>query len=157
MQSKADTPTSRIHAPAGERQQPWGGYLIGLLIGGLLSLPAVMARSELDAETQALLVEAVEAAADLDAYYSRCRGEVSGRRTENLNKLIVGKLRTTVLTVQDDFFPERGYRRAQARLESDFLARLQAAGGCQGAKDSKLPEELRQRYETALEAIRRLP
>ncbi|MBK1654184.1 hypothetical protein [Allochromatium vinosum] len=157
MRRTADTQTSRTLPPT-DRPRPWWTLLAGpLLIGGLLALPAVMARSALDAETQALLVEAVTAAADLDAYHSRCRGDGSGRRTENLNKLIVGKLRTTLLTVQDDFFPERSYRRVQARLENDFVERLQAAGGCQGAKDSPLPEELRQRYETAIEAIRRLP
>lgn len=135
-----------------------GRHFIGiLLIGGLLTLPVVMARSSLDADTQTLLVEAVEAAADLDAYHARCRGDGSGRRLENLSKLIVGKLRTTVLTVQDDLFPERNYRRTQERLERDFIERLQAAGGCQGAKDSTLPEELRQRYETTLESIQRLP
>ena len=157
MRREADTQTSSPLSST-DRPRPWGTHLIGLLlISGLLALPAVMARSALDAETQSLLVEAVTAAADLDAYHSRCRGDGSGRRTENLNKLIVGKLRTTVLTVQDDFFPERSYRRVQARLENDFVERLQAAGGCHGAKDSSLPEELRQRYEAAIEAIRRLP
>lgn len=168
MRREADTQTSRTLVPNDQANQTprtpdarpriRGTNLVGLLlIGGLLALPAVMARSELDAEAQTLLVEAVTVAADLDAYHSRCRGDGSGRRTENLNKLIVGKLRTTVLTVQDDFFPERNYRRVQTRLESDFIERLEAAGGCQGAKDSSLPEELRQRYETAIEAIRRLP
>ncbi|MGQ9660207.1 MAG: hypothetical protein ACUVQI_09035 [Thermochromatium sp.] len=168
MRRESDTQIAATHPPVAQanhwshcpkaHQILWGKGLFGLfLIGGLLSLPEVMARSALDAETQALLVEAVTAAADLDAYHSRCRGDGSGRRTDNLNKLIVGKLRMTVLTVQDDFFPERNYRRVQERLERDFTERLQAAGGCPGAKDSTLPEELRQRYETAIEAIRRLP
>ncbi|WP_343046965.1 hypothetical protein [Allochromatium humboldtianum] len=168
MRREADTQTSGTLSPIVQANQPPSlpdarptprrmNFVGLLLIGSLLVLPAVMARSGLDAETQTLLVEAVTAAADLDAYHSRCRGDGSGRRTENLNKLIVGKLRTTVLTVQDDFFPERSYRRVQARLESDFVERLQAAGGCQGAKDSTWPEELRQRYETAIEAIRQLP
>lgn len=168
MRSEADTRTSGTHAPIAQANQPpripdarpspWRTNLFGLLlIGGLLTLPAVMARSALDAETQALLVEAVEAAHDIDAYHARCRGDGSGRRTENLSKLIVSRLRTTVLTVKDDFFPERNYRRVQERLERDFTERLQAAGGCPGAKDSTLPEELRQRYETAIEAIRQRP
>ncbi|WP_343032176.1 hypothetical protein [Allochromatium palmeri] len=146
VQSQFPSPLDRRHR-----------VIVILLIGGLLILPVVMARSSLDADTQALLVEAVEAAADLDAYHARCRGDGSGRRLENLSKLIVGKLRTTVLTVQDDLFPERNYRRTQERLERDFVERLQAAGGCQGAKDSTLPEELRQRYEAALESIQQLP
>lgn len=127
------------------------------LAGLLIASPLVLARAELEQQTQALLVEAVEAAAAVDFYHARCRGDVSGRQTDNLNKLIVSRLRTTVLTVQDDFFPEHGYRRVQQRLEQDFLELLEEAGGCQGAKDSGLPERLRARYESALEAIRALP
>ncbi len=122
-------------------------WLAGPTVGGVA----------LDPETQGLLVEAVTAAADLDAYHARCRGDVSGRRMENLNKLIASKLRLTVLTVQDDLFPERNYRRAQERLEREFIERLQQTGGCAGAKGSDLPERLRQRYEQAIESIQRLP
>ena len=111
----------------------------------------------MDEGTEQLLVEAVEAAADLDLYNARCRGDVSGRRTEVLNKAMVGKLRTTVLAVQDDLFPERSYRRTQQRLESDFLDRLREIGGCQGAKDSELPDALRRRYQEKLDAVRALP
>nr|WP_242470798.1 hypothetical protein [Thiocystis violacea] len=126
------------------------------MIGGLLGAP-VLARPDLDEPTRMLLVEAVEAAVALDFYHARCRGDVSGRRVDNLNKLIVGKLRTTVLSVQDDFFPEQSYRRVQQRLEQDFVETLQAAGGCPGAKNSDLPEQLKSRYEEAIEAIRALP
>ena len=128
-----------------------------VLIAGLLALPGVLARPELDAAIQTQLVEAVTAAVELDAYHARCRGDGSGRRIENLNKLIVGKLRLTVLTIQDDFFPERSYRRAQERLERTFIEHLQAVGGCAAAKVSPLPAALRHRYDNALEAIRRLP
>jgi hypothetical protein len=153
-----DPANRTLSTPDARRPPRLGTNLIGLLlISGLLTLPTVMARSALDAETQALLVTAVEAAHDLDAYHARCRGDGSGRRTENLSKLIVSRMRTTVLTVKDDFFPERNYRRVQERLERDFTERLQAAGGCPGAKDSPLPEVLRQRYETAIEAIRQRP
>ncbi|MBK1720782.1 hypothetical protein CKO23_00765 [Thiocystis violacea] len=111
----------------------------------------------LDTETKQLLVDAVEAAADMDLYNTRCRGDVSGRGTDNLNKAMVGKLRTTVLSVLDDLFPEHSYRRAQQRLEADFLVRLRDIGGCQGAKDAGLPEQLRERYQEKLDAIRALP
>ncbi|QIK39218.1 hypothetical protein GWK36_11490 [Caldichromatium japonicum] len=118
---------------------------------------AAQAGLALDAATQDLLIEAVTAAADLDAYHARCRGDLSGRRAENLNKLLVSKLRLTVLGIQDDLFPEHNYRRAQERLERAFVERLQQAGGCAGAKGSEFPELLRQRYEQALDAIQRLP
>lgn len=112
---------------------------------------------DLDDATTQLLVQAVEAAADLDLYNTRCRGDISGRGTDNLNKLMVGKLRMTVLSVQDDLFPEHSYRRAQKRLEADFLDRLRDLGGCQGAKDAGLLEQLRSEYDEKLSAIRALP
>ena len=110
-----------------------------------------------DEETRKILVAAVEAASVVDLYHARCRGDVSGRRTENLNKLLVGKLRITVLTVKDDLFPERSYRRAEQRLEQDFATILRDVGGCQGAKESTLPEQWKNRYEATLDAIRALP
>ncbi|TCT18866.1 hypothetical protein EDC35_11165 [Thiobaca trueperi] len=111
----------------------------------------------LDETTRQLLVEAVEAAAAVDFYHARCRGDQSGRRMENLNKLLVSKLRITVLSVQDDLFPERSYRRTQQRLEDDFVALLLNAGGCASAKDSDLPDSLRDRYDARIEAIHALP
>ncbi|SDY13498.1 hypothetical protein SAMN05421644_13226 [Allochromatium warmingii] len=148
----ATVPTMTTHRPRMNQPHLWLA-----LIAGLLTLPGALARPELDAAIQAQLVEAVTAAVELDAYHARCRSDGSGRRTENLNKLIVSKLRLTILSVQDDFFPERSYRRTQERLERDFIEQLQAVGGCAGAKTSPLPDTLRQRYDTALEAIRRLP
>ena len=115
------------------------------------------AAPSLDEATRQFLVEAVEAAAAVDFYHARCRGDQSGRRMENLNKLLVGKLRITVLSVQDDLFPERSYRRTQQRLEDDFVTLLRNAGGCPGAKDSALPDSLRDRYDDRIEAIRTLP
>ncbi len=128
------------------------------LLAGLAATPdATEALDGLDATTQTLLVEAVEAASALDLLYSRCRGDLSERRTENLNKLVATKFRLTVLTVKDELFPEQDYRRAQQRLEQDFATLLQDVGGCQGAKTSGLPETLRVRYDAALNAIRSLP
>ncbi len=116
-----------------------------------------MAGPAFDPEVQTLLVEAVEAAAALDFYDARCRGDVSGRGTDNLNKLVAGKLRTTLLSIQDDLFPERDYRRVQRRLEEDSLRILRDAGGCPGAKESDLPARLRARYDERLNALRALP
>lgn len=115
------------------------------------------ARLPLDEATEQLLVEAVEAAAAVDFYNARCRSDVSGRRTDNLNKELVSRLRTTVLSVQDDLFPERSYRRVQERLQEEFLETLRQAGGCKGAKESGMPERLGARYEAAINAIEALP
>lgn len=123
----------------------------------LSGLAGAVSAIDLDAQTEQLLVEAVEAAANLDLYNARCRGDISGRAIDNLNKLMVGKLRTTVLSVQDDLFPEHSYRRAQQRLEADFLARLREMNGCAGAKDSGLPQRLKDVYQEKLGAIRALP
>lgn len=130
----------------------WTAVLL-ITLAGTLDASAAM----LDAETEALLIEAVEAAAALDQYHARCRGDSSNRRTENLNKLLTSRLRMTVLRVQDDIFPERNYRRVQERLQSDFLATLRELGGCAAVKDSALPGELRARYEEKMRAIERLP
>lgn len=125
---------------------------VALLIGAWAS-----ARPYLDEETEALLVEAVQFAAYLDLYGSRCRSDASGRHTDNLNKELVGKLRMTVIGVQDDLFPEGSYRRAQQRLQRDFFAKLKEAGGCKGAKASGLPVELKARYDTLMREIDALP
>jgi hypothetical protein len=110
-----------------------------------------------DEGTRQLLVDAVEAAADLDLYSARCRSDGSGRRTDNLNKALVGKFRMTVIQVQDDFFPERSYRRVQDRLQGDFLERLRAAGGCKEAKQAGMPDQLRERYDGLVRQIDALP
>lgn len=131
----------------------WGGRLLLTLC--LLAPP--LAAGEFDPATRQILIDGVTSATAMDIYYARCRGDISGRQTDNLNKLLVGKLRTTVLSVEDDLFPERDYRRARQRLEQDFLATLRDAGGCPGAKTSGLPERLRASYDSALDAIRALP
>ena len=111
----------------------------------------------LDEDTEQLLVDAVTAATEVDLYHARCRSDVSGRRTDNLNKELASKFRMTVLKVQDDLFPERSYRRAQERLQRDFLNKLKEAGGCSGAKASGMPERLRTRYDELVKEIDRLP
>jgi hypothetical protein len=122
------------------------------LVGALAT-----ARVYLDEETEQLLVDAVEAAVRLDLYGSRCRSDASGRHTDNLNKELAGKLRMTVLDVQDDFFPEDSYRRARERLQRDFFADLKEAGGCKGAKVGGLRDELKVRYEALMDRIEALP
>jgi len=109
----------------------------------------------LDKQTQQQLVNAVEAAYELDLYNARCRSDQSGRRTENLNKVLVSRYRLTVLDVQDDFFPEGYYRDAQARMERDFLGRLRDIGGCVGAKTRRLRDDLGRRYDAAMSQIDR--
>lgn len=119
--------------------------------------PAALAALPLDEEQARVLVEAVESASALDLYNARCRSDNSGRFMDNLNKALVGRLRITVITIQDDLFPERGYRQAQRRMQEDFLKTLSDAGGCKGAKESGLPERMRARHRELLEAIERLP
>lgn len=111
----------------------------------------------LDEQTQQQLVNAVEAAYELDLYNARCRSDQSGRRTENLNKVLVSRYRLTVLDVQDDFFPEGYYRDAQARMERGFLERLRDMGGCVGAKTDRLRDDLGARYDAAMTQIDRRP
>ncbi len=123
-------------------------------------LPAAGAHAALDPlneSTQQLLVEAVSAASDYDLFQARCRSDVSGRQSENLNKVLVNKFRLTLIQVQDKYFPERSYRLVQPRLQQEFLARLNEMGGCQGAKERGLREELRGRYETLLDRLGSLP
>jgi hypothetical protein len=130
------------------RLLPWG---LALCLGvSAAPLPP-------DAETAAILVSAVEAASALDLYNSRCRSDGSGRHTDNLNKKLVSKLRLTVISVQDEFFPEYYFRRAQQRLQEQFAETLRQAGGCKGAKNSDLPDRLRARFEESLDAIEALP
>lgn len=123
----------------------------------LLMPSALSARGSLDEATQALIVNAVEAAFELDLYNNRCRQDRSGRRSENLNKVLASGFRMTVLDAQDDLFPEGYYRDAQARMREDFLARLQALGGCSGAKQAKLRDRLRERYEQTMDRLEQFP
>ncbi|MFZ1539770.1 MAG: hypothetical protein WAT23_20595 [Chromatiaceae bacterium] len=141
-----------MSTPNPTRQRSHGVLAALALVSGLAS-----AQPLLDDNTQRLLVEAVSAAADVDLYNARCRSDQSGRRTNNLNKTLASKFRMTVLEVQDDLFPEGSYRRAQARLQEDFLARLKEAGGCAGAKEADMPAVLGERYNTLLRQIERLP
>ncbi|HPB74261.1 MAG TPA: hypothetical protein PLY96_03290 [Chromatiaceae bacterium] len=129
-----------------------------MLLGLAWLLPlSTQAQSPLDEPTRNLLIEAVTAATEVDLYNARCRSDQSGRRTDNLNKLLASKFRLTVLKVQDDLFPEKSYRRAQTRLQEEFLARLKAAGGCPGAKEAGLPAQLGDRYQALMREIERLP
>lgn len=109
-------------------------------------------------EAQArILVEAVETANALDLYNARCRSDNSGRFMDNLNKALVGRLRMTILTIQDDLFPERGFRQAQRRMQEQFQETLTQAGGCKGAKESGLPDRIRARHRELMQAIEALP
>ncbi|TVQ92888.1 MAG: hypothetical protein EA400_03255 [Chromatiaceae bacterium] len=120
-------------------------------------LVPVLAADLLDTETRALLVDAVEAAFALDRYNARCRSDQSGRRTENLNKALTSRFRITVIGVQDDLFPERDYRSAQARMQQQFLEQLRAFDGCAGAKVARWRETLGARYDEAMAGIAALP
>jgi hypothetical protein len=127
-----------------------------LLAGAWCGRPA-LAQGLLDEETTGVLVQAVEAAAELDLYNLRCRSDQSGRRIENLNKTLAGRFRITVIGVEDRYFPERSYRKAQERIQNAFLERLKAAGGCAEAKSSGLREALETRQRETLEAVEALP
>lgn len=120
-----------------------------LLVAGL----ATTAQDLLPDDDQGMLVDAVEAAFELDLYNARCRNDQSGRRTENLNKELVSRYRMTVLDVQDDLFPEGYYRDAQARMRTEFLAKLRDLGGCAGAKADGLRNRLGARYDDAMAGI----
>jgi hypothetical protein len=128
------------------------------LVHSLLMMPSeTRAQGGLDAATEQLIVDAVEAAFELDLYNNRCRQDRSGRRTENLNKVLASSFRMTVLDAQDDLFPEGYYRDAQARMSADFLERLQALGGCAGAKEKRLRDSLRERYDQAMRRLEQFP
>ena len=147
--------------PPAQRTRKWtrsrisSAWFAALLLGA--SAPGATAQALLDEQTERLLVEAVEAAAELDRYNARCRSDGSGRRSDNLNKELASKFRMTILDVQDDLFPERSYRRAKERLQSDFLEKLKQAGGCKEAKKAGMPNELRERYDKLMEEIDALP
>lgn len=130
--------------------------LLAVLLFAMTASP-LAAPPLLDEETERLLVEAVAAAAELDLYNARCRRDVSGRRTDNLNKELASKFRMTVLQVEDDLFPERSYRRAKERLQQNFLERLKQTGGCKQAKQAGMPAQLRERYDGLMREIDALP
>ncbi|WP_462320311.1 hypothetical protein [Halochromatium sp.] len=130
---------------------------LGALVWALLAPVQAQAEASLDEQTQALIVDAVEAAFELDLYNNRCRQDRSGRRTENLNKILASGFRMTVLDAQDDLFPEGYYRDAQARMTEDFLRRLREMGGCSGAKEAKLRDALRERYDRAIHELEAFP
>ncbi len=125
----------------------WPGHSVG----------PVLAQGLLDEATVQTLVQAVEAAVEIDLYNARCRSDQSGRRTENLNKLLAGRFRITVIGVQDKFFPEHSYRKAQERIQNDFLERLKAAGGCSEARAGGLREALEARQQETQGAVEALP
>jgi len=125
------------------------------LLGVLAAAPA--ATPDPTPETRATLVDAVEAAADLDFYNARCRSDDSGRHSDNLNKQLVSKLRLTIVTVQDEWFPEHGYRAVQKRLIEQSAELLRQSGGCKAAKEAGLPERLSERYRKGVAAIEALP
>jgi hypothetical protein len=132
-------------------------FIVGpVLLAALLVWPEAPA-DDLDPATKQLLVDAVQAAFEVDLFNSRCRSDLSGRRTENLNKELVSRYRMTVLDVQDDLFPEGYYRDAQARMERDFRARLREIGGCPGAKEQRWRDELQGRYEELMAEIASQP
>ena len=114
---------------------------------------AAYAQSLMDEEVTQRLVTAVEAATELDLYNARCRSDQSGRRTENLNKVLTGRYRITVIGVEDRYFPERSYRKAKERMEQDFLERLKAVGGCSAAKTGGMRDALEARHRETLGAI----
>lgn len=128
-----------------------------LLLLVLCLSQTVFALAPLDEETEQLLVESVEAAADLDLYNSQCRRDDSGRRTDALNKELASRFRTTVLEVQDDLFPEGSYSKARKRLQESFQERLKEAGGCKEAKVNGMYDEMRARYGAAMERFEALP
>lgn len=130
--------------------------LTAVLALSLLS-SATSAQGFIDEDTERLLVEAVTAAVELDLYNARCRSDVSGRRTDNLNKTLASRFRLTVIRVQDEMFPERSYRRVQERLQQDFLDRLREAGGCREARQAGMQQELNDRYDRLMQEIRALP
>ncbi len=136
----------------------WSLLVLSFGLLGPLVVP-LQARAEvaLDDQTKVLIIDAVEAAFELDLYNNRCRQDRSGRRTENLNKILASGFRMTVLDAQDDLFPEGYYRDAQARMSEDFLRRLREMGGCSGAKEAKLRDELRDRYVRVIDELEAFP
>ncbi len=152
--------TVKSHGTAFARTRLALSVAAGLSLSTLVHqalIPAAAAAPPMEEDKARLLVEAVESASALDLYNARCRSDNSGRFMDNLNKALVGRLRITVLTIQDDLFPERSYRQAQRRMEEEFLETLGQVGGCAGAKQSGLPDRMQARHRELLETIDALP
>ena len=114
-------------------------------------------REPLDPVTAELLVDLVRVAARYDLYSARCRGDVSGRRTDNLKKVLVRKYRITPTQVQDDYFPEGSHRAARRTIERDFVQQIAQLGGCREAKKAGFQDDLRARYQELMDKLNRLP
>lgn len=139
------------------RRATWTLVSSPILLTIALFAQPLTAQPLLDESTEGLLVDAVEAAVAWDLYNARCRSDGSGRRAANLNKELASRFRMTLIDVQDDLFPEGSYRRAQERLQRDFLDQLKEAGGCREAKKSGMPGRLRERYDELMREIEALP
>jgi len=126
-------------------------------LGLAAMVPLAHAALPIDEDQARVLVEAVQSATALDLYNARCRSDSSGRYLDNLNKALVSRLRLTVITVQDDFFPERSFRQAQQRMQEAFQQTLKDAGGCKGAKESGLPNQMQTHHQELLGEIDRWP
>jgi hypothetical protein len=154
--STASPPSRRTRHPAPQQHRPRKALqvcLLTLVIGCLAPAAGAIDEALLTDADRAMLVDAVEAAFELDLYNARCRNDESGRATENLNKELVSNLRMTVLDVLDDLFPEGYYRSAQDRMREDFSNRLRDIGGCAGAKAAGMRDSLGARYDAAMDAI----
>ncbi len=114
-------------------------------------------RDPLDPATAELLVNLVRVAAEYDLYSARCRGDVSGRRTDNLKKVLVRKYGITPTQVQDDYFPERSHRAARRSIEKDFVEKLRQLESCRNAKKAGYQDDLRARYLELMDKLQRLP
>ncbi len=114
-------------------------------------------RDPLDPITAELLVNLVRVAAQYDLYSARCRGDVSGRRTDNLKKALVRKYGITPTQVQDDHFPERSHRAARRNIEKDFVRQIAQLGGCREAKKAGFQDDLRARYLELMDKLYQLP
>ncbi len=114
-------------------------------------------REPLPPATAELLVELVRVAAEYDLYSARCRGDISGRRTDNLKKVLIRRYGLTPTQVQDDYFPERFHRDARRNIEKEFAGMLTQLGGCRKAKKAGFQDELRVRYLELMDKLRRLP
>lgn len=156
--SKAGAACAGVQPPRDAHiRADWLAIALVSLLGCLAPAAVAVDEEYLTDEDRALLIQAVEAAFELDLYNLRCRSDQSGRRTENLNKELVSRFRMTVLDVLDDLFPEGYYRAARERMRDDFLTRLREMGGCAGAKAAGLRDELGARYEAAMEQVAARP
>ncbi len=114
-------------------------------------------RDPLDPVTAELLVNLVRVAAEYDLYSARCRGDISGRRTDNLKKVLIRRYRITPIQVQDDYFPERSHRAARRNIEKDFVQQIAQLGGCREAKKAGFQDDLRARYQELMDRLHEMP